>query len=148
MTSMMMRNQMTDKMAEECRGLIKNKEFVKCEQMLRKAMEEEPHSPMPHNLMGILLEQKGEHSLAMKHFRAAYALDPTCTAASFNLEQFSNGESCAAQCAYTDADCLPQKPAGFFMKFVNQRSWDRDCKKKEKDEKKLHHNGFFAWNCN
>ena len=64
----MMSMTMDEKMIEDCREQIGNREFVKCEQMLRKAMEEEPHSAVPHNLMGILLEKKGEHSLAMEHF--------------------------------------------------------------------------------
>ena len=40
-------------------------------------MAENPHGAVPHNLMGILLEKESNHVLAMKHFRAAYALDPT-----------------------------------------------------------------------
>lgn len=80
---------MNEKMIEDCSAAEGSREFVKCEQMIRRAMEEEPHSAEPHNLMGVLLEKKGEHSLAMRHFRAAYALDPSCAAARVNLEKYS-----------------------------------------------------------
>lgn len=144
----MMSMTMDEKMIEDCREQIGNREFVKCEQMLRKAMEEEPHSAVPHNLMGIFLEKKGEHSLAMKHFRAAYALDPSCAAARFNLEQFSQMESVSVKCAYADADCQQEKPVRFFVKFMNPKHSDKDCKKEENNQKKIHHNSHFAWNFN
>lgn len=105
----MMSIMMEDRMIEECRNLVENKKYVKCEQMLRKAMEEIPHSAIPHNLMGILLEKRGEHSLAMKHFRAAYALDPTCAAARFNLDLFSQTEGNQSKYAYTDINCEQEK---------------------------------------
>ena len=144
----MMSMTMDEKMIEDCREQIGNREFVKCEQMLRKAMEEEPHSAVPHNLMGILLEKKGEHSLAMKHFRAAYALDPSCAAARVNLEQFSQMENASVKCAYADADCQQEKPVRFFVKFMNPKHSDKDCKKEENNQKKIHHNSHFAWNFN
>ena len=50
-------------------------------------MAENPHCAIPHNLMGILLEKEANHVLAMKHFRAAYALDPTYIPARYNMEQ-------------------------------------------------------------
>lgn len=59
------------------RRLIENGALVKAEEVAAKAMGEYPHSPEPHNLMGIVLEKENEHVEAMKHFRAAWALDPT-----------------------------------------------------------------------
>ena len=52
-------------------------------------MAENPHCAIPHNLMGILLEKESNHVLAMKHFRAAYALDPTYVPARYNMEQYA-----------------------------------------------------------
>ena len=51
-------------------------------------MLQNPHSAIPHNLMGILMEKENNHVLAMKHFRAAYALDPTYIPARYNMEQY------------------------------------------------------------
>ena len=41
----------------------------------------------PQNLMGIFYELSGDESLAKKHYRAAYALDPAFKPASRNLER-------------------------------------------------------------
>ncbi|MDD7363452.1 MAG: NAD-binding protein [Peptoniphilus sp.] len=71
--------------------------------LIRDAMKEDPNSPEPHNLLGIILEKSGDHAGAMKHFRAAYALDPSYKPASHNLktcgEFFSSGSF-----AYDDGD--------------------------------------------
>ena len=53
------------------------RDYQKCAAMICKAMGEFPNAPQPHNLFGIVLEKEGDHVGAMKHFRAAYALDPT-----------------------------------------------------------------------
>ncbi|MEG0797719.1 MAG: hypothetical protein RSE47_00235 [Acidaminococcaceae bacterium] len=45
-----------------------------------------PESPVPHNLLGIILEMENKHLTAMKHFRAAYALDPTYKPVLHNLD--------------------------------------------------------------
>ncbi|MDF2819833.1 MAG: hypothetical protein K0R15_274 [Clostridiales bacterium] len=52
-----------------------------------KALIENPNAPEPHNLLGIWNELKGNYDLARKHYRAAYALDPTYKPASGNLER-------------------------------------------------------------
>ena len=56
-----------------------------CLELVKDKMKEYPHSPVPHNLLGILMEIRGNHELAMKHFRAAWALDPCYEPASKNL---------------------------------------------------------------
>lgn len=48
-------------------------------------MSRYPNSPHPHELLGILYENEGRHTEAMKHFRAALALDPTFLPASQDL---------------------------------------------------------------
>ena len=67
---------MTEKLEDRCKRLIVQHEYKECEKKLGKtAMLRNPHSAIPHNLMGILMEKENNHVLAMKHFRAAYALD-------------------------------------------------------------------------
>ncbi|MDO4662197.1 MAG: tetratricopeptide repeat protein [Tissierellia bacterium] len=57
-------------------------------ELICEAMRSNPNSPEPHNLLGIIFEKKGDHSSAMKHFRAAYALDPSYKPAKYNLDTF------------------------------------------------------------
>ncbi len=72
--------------------LIKTKidqgDFDECINLISDKMSEYPHSPVPHNLLGIMMEIRGNHVLAMKHFRAARALDPCYIPATENLENF------------------------------------------------------------
>ena len=44
-------------------------------------------APQPHNLLGILNEIEGDDLSARRHYRAAYALDPTYKPACRNLER-------------------------------------------------------------
>jgi lipoprotein NlpI len=73
---------------EEIKEMINNHRFHEGEALISTLMLKEPHAARPHNLMGILLEKEGKHSDAMKHFRAAYALDPSYEPAEKNLETF------------------------------------------------------------
>lgn len=59
------------------RKYAKARDHQRCVAMICEAMEKFPNAPEPHNLLGIVMEQEGDHAGAMKHFRAAYALDPT-----------------------------------------------------------------------
>ena len=59
------------------RKYAKALDYQKCVTMICQAMGEFPNAPQPHNLLGIVMEKEGDHAGAMKHFRAAYALDPT-----------------------------------------------------------------------
>ncbi|NLI22802.1 MAG: hypothetical protein GX418_14800 [Clostridiales bacterium] len=73
-----------------------------------KAMGEYPHAAQPHNLLGVLLEKQGDHLSAMKHFRAAWALDPTYRPARQNLDVF--GTFCPARrYAYDESDCPAER---------------------------------------
>ena len=65
---------MSERLEDKCRELIEKKEYETCEKEIADAMVTMPHSAVPHNLMGILLEKEHNHILAMKHFRAAYGL--------------------------------------------------------------------------
>ena len=66
---------MSHTLEERCRQLMIQRKFEQCQKEIETAMAENPHCAIPHNLMGILLEKESNHVLAMKHFRAAYALD-------------------------------------------------------------------------
>ncbi|MBS5966086.1 MAG: hypothetical protein KIA06_01245 [Finegoldia magna] len=70
--------------------IIKHKvdqgKYDECFDLIYKKMAEFPHNPVPHNLLGILMEIRGNHLLAMKHLRAAWALDPTYIPANINLD--------------------------------------------------------------
>lgn len=66
---------------------LRNYEFEESYKMIIKAINADPNAPEPHNLLGIWYEFKGNNDLARKHYRAAYALDPTFKPASGNLER-------------------------------------------------------------
>ena len=86
------------------RELVSDGQYDTCITLICTAMQDFPSAPQPHNLMGVLMEKTGNHALAMKHFRAASALDPTYYPANQNLMTYgtfySNG-----RVAYDEADC-------------------------------------------
>ena len=61
-------------------------EYDRCRSLILEAMGNNPDAAEPHNLLGVLLERKGDHEGAMRHFRAAAALDPTYEPAGRNLD--------------------------------------------------------------
>ncbi|MEG1547474.1 MAG: hypothetical protein RR232_04915 [Clostridia bacterium] len=85
--------------------LIQAQRFNECEAILSSSMMSHPHDAIPHNLMGLLLEKKQEHANAMKHFRAAYALDPSYRPAAWNLECFGEFYKTTIE-AYCIDDCM------------------------------------------
>lgn len=87
---------------------LKNGEYDLAEAEIKKAMNENPHSPSVHNLYGILEELQKEDNLAHKHYRAAYALDPTYRPAIKNLERISTLEEHASK-AHIDFGDEPEK---------------------------------------
>ncbi|MEA5137377.1 MAG: hypothetical protein VB035_14705 [Candidatus Fimivivens sp.] len=92
----------------EIRALIETRNYLQCERLICSAMGKYPHAPHPHNLMGILLEKKGDHPAAMNHFRAAWALDPTYIPARQNLNCYGTFFS-QGTCAFDESDCLLEK---------------------------------------
>lgn len=79
-----------------------------CIPSICQAMEKYPHAPEPHNLLGIVMEKMGDHLSAMKHFRAAWALDPTYAPAIHNLNTYGTFFSSGA-CAFDERDVPPPK---------------------------------------
>lgn len=94
-------------LCEKAKDLISSAEYENCYKMICLAMRNFPDSPQPHNLLGILLEREGQHAAAMRHFRAAYALEPTFRPARQNLETFGTFYS-SGDCAFVEEDCLPK----------------------------------------
>ena len=74
----------------EIRALMEQNKYSQSEALIKDAMGKYPHAPEPHNLLGLLLEAQNDHLAAMKHFRAAYALDPTYLPSRYNLERFGS----------------------------------------------------------
>lgn len=91
------------------RTLVGQNEYDESERRIVQAMEKYPHAPEPHNLIGVLLENKGDHAAAMKHFRAAWALDPTYMPARYNVDRFISFFT-LGKCAFDESDC-PQYEA-------------------------------------
>ena len=89
---------------EQVKELIAEKKYKECEALVCTSMFEHPHDAIPHNLMGLLLESEDCHVAAMKHFRAAYALDPIYGPSSWNLECFGSF-TMQHPCAYFASDC-------------------------------------------
>jgi len=91
-------------LCDQVRELIGLNDFDECERLICDAMGKAPHAPEPNNLLGILLEKQGDHLLAMKHFRAAWALDPTYRPVRQNLDNYAS--FCAySPAAYDESDC-------------------------------------------
>ena len=109
---------LTAEKTNDCTGLIAlcntvkdllcDCEFAAATTLIAGAMGQHPHAPEPHNLMGLLLEREGDHLAAVKHFRAAWALDPTYLPARYNLSQYADLFCSARKDAYLPEDC-PQE---------------------------------------
>ena len=81
-------NTAMDSLCKTVRALIRHDAFDECETLVAEAMGKFPHAAEPHNLFGVVLELEGMHPEAMRHFRAAWALDPTYLPARYNLDKF------------------------------------------------------------
>ena len=93
-----------DHLCSMVRKSVQLGDFEQCIHEIRHAMAEYPDAPQPHNLLGIVLEKQGNHPSAMKHFRAAWALDPTYLPAEENLKTYATFYS-RGRSAYDESDC-------------------------------------------
>lgn len=93
------------------RGLIARREYGACEELIRRAMGRYPNAAEPHNLLGILLEKEGDHPGAMRHFRAAWDLDPTYLPARKNLDRCGTFFP-AGGCVYGESGREPREQPG------------------------------------
>lgn len=78
-----------DKLNQDIKSMIYKGEIEESYQLICNCMLEYPHSAIPHNLMGIILDIKGDQVTALKHFRASYSLDPAFRPARFNIRQYA-----------------------------------------------------------
>lgn len=85
------------------------KHFAECKDMISLSMGLYPDAPEPHNFYGILLEARGMHVLAMKHFRASADLDPTYTPAIYNMEACGSFYSDDRTLAFDREDCMRKR---------------------------------------
>lgn len=96
-------NEQLNNLCTSIRTFVSNGDYESCIAPICEAMRQNPHAPHPHNLLGIVLEKMGNHLEAMKHFRAAWALDPTYTPASHNLNTYGTFFS-KGICAFDESD--------------------------------------------
>ena len=87
------------------RALVQENKVYEAEAAAAKAMADAPHEAQPHNLMGIIMERENDHIRAMKHFRAAWALDPSFVPARINMERYGSFNFSMPRPAYDEADC-------------------------------------------
>lgn len=92
-------------LCDSVKQLTRDCEFTESEKLIADAMRLYPHAPQPHNLMGVLLETMHDHIAAVKHFRAAWSLDPTYLPARHNLNNFASFYP-RGKLAYDEHDCL------------------------------------------
>ena len=89
------------------RLLVAQRHFSEAEDEAAKAMAAAPHAAQPHNLMGIIAESRNDHVQAMKHFRAAWALDPTFLPARINMERYGSFSGQMPRPVYDETECAP-----------------------------------------
>ena len=89
------------------RALVAQRHFSEAEDEAAKAMAAAPHAAQPHNLMGIIAESRNDHVQAMKHFHAAWALDPTFLPARINMERYGSFSGQMPRPVYDETDCAP-----------------------------------------
>ena len=92
----------------EVKQLISLGNFQDAIKIICNFMAKYPNSAIPHNLLGIVYERRGNHILAMKHFRVAWCLEPTYLPARANLDNWSNFQP-IHKFYYEDEDCLKNK---------------------------------------
>lgn len=89
------------------RALVAQRHFSEAEDEAAQAMAAAPHDAQPHNLMGIIAESRNDHVQAMKHFRAAWALDPTYRPARINMERYGSFSGQMPRPVYDETECAP-----------------------------------------
>ena len=72
---------------------LQNHEYEKSYKLIVIALSDNPDAPEPHNLLGIWFELNHDHETALRHYRAAYALDPTYKPACKNIERICTHSS-------------------------------------------------------
>lgn len=105
-----------DELCISVKELVYQGNYPDCERLISIAMGKYPHAPEPHNLFGLLLEKFGDHPNAMKHFRAAWALDPTYLPARQNLDCYGTF-SAYGHGIYEKSDCQVEKTNKYIIEY-------------------------------
>lgn len=71
---------------------LKTKRYLLAETMIKKLSHEDLNSPWPHFYLGILAECQDQSALAMRHYRAALAMDGTHRPSLNNLYRCGDGK--------------------------------------------------------
>ncbi|MDO4272733.1 MAG: hypothetical protein Q4D16_03615 [Eubacteriales bacterium] len=87
--------------------MLDAQKYEDCRKLLCQLMARFPDNAEPQNLYGLLMEAQRDHVTAMKHFRAAWALDPAYVPARVNLEYFGTFDAQGAR-AFNEDDCPPE----------------------------------------
>ena len=109
-------NKAKQALCDRVRELMGRGAYDECEQLILSAMGTYPHAPEPHNLLGILLEKQGDRPLAVKHYRAAWALDPTYRPVRQNLDRFASFTA-HGSAAFDESDCR-EEPSSAQLEIV------------------------------
>lgn len=91
------REALNENNAEDCHSLteltkrhISDQEFALATETARKSIAADPGQPEAYNLLGALLEIRGDGLEAQKFYRAALDIDPTFKPARANLERITS----------------------------------------------------------
>lgn len=75
---------------QEAVRAIRKHDYDTAYEEIKDALMENQDSAEVHNLLGIIAELNRDLCLAGRHYRAAYALDPTYSASRINLDRISS----------------------------------------------------------
>lgn len=92
-----------EELCASVRAYVRKEAYEACMEPICLAMAHYPDAPQPHNLMGIVLEKQGDHAAAMRHFRAAWALDPKYRPANHNMYIYGTFYT-RGMCAFDESD--------------------------------------------
>lgn len=80
-----------EKSSQEIKELLQNSP-QECETKIIQLLMQYPDAPQPQNLLGVIAEIKNDKLLAMKHYRAAWALAPNYRPARANIDRLVDME--------------------------------------------------------
>lgn len=87
------------------RTLIEQEQYKEAYEVIVDHMKLAPDDAPWHNFLGILYEKQGDHVGGMKHFRAAWALDPAYLPARWNMDLYGGFQQGKKTCAYLEEEC-------------------------------------------
>ena len=74
------------RLCADVRKLLRSGEYEKSLALAAQAIGKHPDSAIPQNVFGVVCAAQGNTALALRHFRAAWALDSTYLPARCNLD--------------------------------------------------------------